>query len=293
MKIGLVTVLYKSDNVLPDFFKSVANQTYKNYVLILVDNSPSIGTKKIIEELNILYNLPLLHLEMESNIGVAAANNVGIRSAFLNECNDILILNNDIVFSQQHCFEDIILLSRSHSIIVPKIYYYNSKIIWYAGGLLRRWFGFIKHIGIGKLDTQEYNIAKFTDYAPTCFAYVKKEVFDKIGLMDEKYFVYVDDTDFMYRATIAGYGIWYEPSLFIEHKVSQSTGGLMTDFSLYYDTRNKIYFSKKFNNLFLKFSSNFFAISFAFYFAYKEKRKSAIASVKKAVIDGFKMKVQH
>jgi GT2 family glycosyltransferase len=154
MKIGLVTVLYKSDNVLPDFFKSVANQTYKNYVLILVDNSPSIGTKKIIEELNILYNLPLLHLEMESNIGVAAANNVGIRSAFLNECNDILILNNDIVFSQQHCFEDIILLSRSHSIIVPKIYYYNSKIDRY-----RRFhkFGFGKNNLKKRFPELDYN----------------------------------------------------------------------------------------------------------------------------------------
>jgi GT2 family glycosyltransferase len=292
MKIGLVTVLYKSDNVLPDFFKSIAIQTYKNYVLILVDNSASIDTKKIIEELNIQYNLPLLHLEMESNIGVAAANNVGIKSAFSNGCNDILILNNDIVFSQPHCFEELVLYSRNHSIIVPKIYYYNSKTLWYAGGLLRRWFGFVKHIGIGKQDTEEFNISKYTDYAPTCFTYVKKEVFNKVGLMDEKYFVYVDDTDFMYRATIAGYGIWYEPSLFIEHKVSQSTGGLLTDFSIYYDTRNKIYFSNKFNNFFYKMSSNFFVISFAFLFAIKEKRISALVSVKKAVIDGYKMKVE-
>ena len=40
-KIGLVTVLFKSDEVLPDFFSSIARQTHKDYILYLVDNSES------------------------------------------------------------------------------------------------------------------------------------------------------------------------------------------------------------------------------------------------------------
>lgn len=40
-KIGLVTVLYKCDEVLPDFFKSISIQTHKDYILYLIDNSAS------------------------------------------------------------------------------------------------------------------------------------------------------------------------------------------------------------------------------------------------------------
>ncbi|MBK6381295.1 MAG: hypothetical protein IPF72_17115 [Chitinophagaceae bacterium] len=49
-KIGLVTVLFKSDAVLPDFFKSIAKQTHKDYILYLVDNSPAPTSDKIIED---------------------------------------------------------------------------------------------------------------------------------------------------------------------------------------------------------------------------------------------------
>ena len=49
-KIGLVTVLFKSDEVLPGFFKSMAKQTYTEYVLYLVDNSVNPASNKIIEQ---------------------------------------------------------------------------------------------------------------------------------------------------------------------------------------------------------------------------------------------------
>lgn len=290
MKLGLVTVLFKSDDVLEDFYKSIARQTYKDYLVIMIDNSPSIKTRETISYLNSLYNIPYIHIESEYNVGVAAGNNIGIKVAFDNYCEDIILLNNDINFREATLFQNLIDLSRVHSIVVPKIYYYQSQIIWYAGGLTRRWFGFVKHLGCGKIDTgNSYNTACYTDYAPTCFAYIKKNVFNKVGLMDEKYFVYVDDTDFMYRAKLEHINIWFEPSLSIEHKVSQSTGGQTSDFSLYYDTRNKIYFSKKFNNLFYFTSSFVFIFFFTFLFAIKTKRKSAFMTVTKAIFDGFKM----
>jgi GT2 family glycosyltransferase len=291
MKLGLVTVLYKSENVLEDFLKSIANQTYKQYLLIMIDNSPSDETRHMIKCLNDVYNLPLLHIEMEGNIGVAAGNNVGIKVAFSNSCEDIILLNNDIVFNNNDLFDTLYRLSKTHSIIVPKIYYYKTNTIWYAGGLIRRWFGFVKHIGIDKIDSNSnFNTPHYTKYAPTCFAYIKKDVFCKVGLMDEQYFVYVDDTDFMYRASLQKIYIWFEPSITIEHKVSQSTGGQTSDFSLYYDTRNKIYFSKKYNNIFYFASSFAFICIFTYVLAKKSNRTSATKIVYKAIIDGIKMR---
>ena len=57
MKIGLVTVLFNSNDVLPDFFSSIAVQDYTNYILYLIDNSPSIQTKELINTLQLKYKL--------------------------------------------------------------------------------------------------------------------------------------------------------------------------------------------------------------------------------------------
>jgi len=54
--IGIVSVLYKSDAVLPDFFESLARQTYQDFLLILVDNDANETTQSIIEMLNIQYS---------------------------------------------------------------------------------------------------------------------------------------------------------------------------------------------------------------------------------------------
>ena len=81
-KIGLVTVLYKSDNVLDGFFKSISIQTYKDYVLYLIDNSSSDATDALIQRL--AQTCPVsryYHIKSPGNIGVAAGNNAGIKKA--------------------------------------------------------------------------------------------------------------------------------------------------------------------------------------------------------------------
>jgi len=63
--------------------------------------------------------------------------------------------------------------------------------------------------------------------------------------MDESYFVYYDDTDFIYRAVNKGYKIFYMPDLEVMHKVSSSTGGSESLFTIYYTNRNRVYFLRK------------------------------------------------
>lgn len=75
---------------------------------------------------------------------------------------------------------------------------------------------------------------------------IKADVFKKTGLMDEKYFVYYDDTDFVWRATKYNNEILgYIHNSLIWHKVSSSTGGDNSDFSIYHLSRNHLYFSLK------------------------------------------------
>lgn len=288
--IGLVTVLFRSDEVLPDFFKSISRQTHKDYILYLVDNSESATTDAIISQCLKEYPVTAYrHIKTGGNIGVAAGNNTGIKLSLADNCSHILILNNDIEIEQDFMFSKLLSLADAgESMIVPKIYYYDEKKIWMAGGYMDKWRALGVHYGYNQKDKPKYNIARHVTYSPTCFMLVKKEVFDATGIMDEKYFAYYDDTDFVLRATKLGYKIWYEPSLELMHKVSSSVG-TNSPFYVYYSNRNKIYFIRKnFKGLQRYFALLYTLISrIAFWVGFDKARKQKLVQGLK---DGFKMK---
>ncbi|MBS1634167.1 MAG: glycosyltransferase family 2 protein [Bacteroidetes bacterium] len=291
-KIGLVTVLYNSDEVLEGFFRTVSSQDNKNYCLYIIDNSANENTDKLIDSL--LQKFPVssyIHLKSNANIGVAAGNNIGIQKALEDGCSHVLLLNNDIEIPQSFLLKELLDLSekKDESLIVPKIFYYPGGKIWMAGGYMDKFRALGVHYGYKKNDAAKYNVSLHCSYAPTCFMLIRKEVFDKVGLMDEKYFAYYDDTDFVLRAGKAGYRIFYEPSLFILHKVSAIAGG-ESPFYIYYSNRNKIYFIRKnFRGFNRYFSLAYTVVSrIAFWLKYdKTKKRKLITGLK----EGFKVPV--
>jgi GT2 family glycosyltransferase len=290
--IGIVSVLYKSDAVLPDFFESLARQTYQDFLLILVDNDANETTQGIIKKLNIQYsNVKINYIDSKANIGVAAGNNLGIQKAIHLKCRQILLSNNDIVLVENDILDKMIYLNLSENkkLITPKILYYDTKKIWVAGGYYSKWRSLGVHYGNhAEADDSRFNFSGEVTYSPTCFMFIDTEVFDKIGLMDEKYFVYVDDTDFIYRCVQNNILIWYDHTKTILHKVSSSTGGDDTPFYIYYSNRNKIYFVKKHYDLIFKTIAFFhiFITRTINYFRYTKSQKDSLVN---AVKDGLKM----
>ena len=79
-RLGLVTILYKSDDVLEDFFRSLSLQTYRDFTLYMVDNSASPETDSVISACLKKYSIPQFeYIDSKANIGVAAGNNIGIK----------------------------------------------------------------------------------------------------------------------------------------------------------------------------------------------------------------------
>src|SRR5580698_945552 len=132
--------------------------------------------------------------------------------------------------------------------VVPLTFYADPpNMIWFAGGVFRTDFGNLPtHVGFREIDCGNYRTATQIEYAPTCCTLIRREVFDKIGLMDERYFVYLDDTDFMFRAWRAGLVTYYLPDVLLWHKVS-SLAGEDTPFSQRYLMRNRAFFIKKYS----------------------------------------------
>lgn len=279
IKLAIVTVLYKSENVLEDFFISIACQDFENFKLYIIDNSPSFQSQKLIEDYVLHYRLmdKIEYLPSTDNIGVAAGNNVGIKAALRDKCDYILLSNNDILINDHKLFGNMLRESESKNlnILIPKIYYYNTDEIWFITGAINKFRARCFHYNSNQVDNGQFDYLNHCDYAPTCFMLFKKEVFDKVGLMDEKYFVYYDDTDFLWRCKLQNIKVNIFTKGIIQHKEGKSTGGNTSDFSFYYYTRNRFYFASKINlNLTVKYFSfgYIFLVSLLRSFKYKKTR---------------------
>ncbi|OAQ38792.1 hypothetical protein A5893_12140 [Pedobacter psychrophilus] len=290
-KIGLVTVLFNSEPVLNGFFKSLGSQSFKDYHLYIIDNTPSKSSELIIYELLEKYQIVnYTHVKNDTNVGVATGNNQGISLSLKSKTTYTLLLNNDIEFNNKDLLTNLVTRAEEdkENFIIPKILYYDTNKIWMAGGSFVRYKAIINHRGDGEIDSEIFNKEYYCEYAPTCFMLINNKVFEKIGIMDEKYFVYYDDADFLYRSLRHGYRIKYLPNLCISHKVSSSTGGNESPFSVYYSNRNRIYFIRKnYRGLLFLIAISFTLITRVIkFFNYNKTQKNKL---KLSIQDGFKL----
>ncbi len=242
-KVGIVTVLYNSSDVLPEFFASLESQSYKNIVTYFIDNASKDGSAAQCRGRNPSYVV----IENNKNVGVAEANNQGIRVALADGCEAVLLLNNDTVFPPN--LVEVLrtgLEKNGCDMPTPKIYYHDQpNVVWCAGGRFPLWQSYhTEHLGVGEIDRGQFDTPKPVPYVPTCCLLIRREVFGLVGVRDARYFVYSEDADFLVRCLRKGLRIWYLPEAKLWHKVSSLTGS-DSEFSAHYCTRNRIYFLRK------------------------------------------------
>lgn len=242
-KIAIVILNWNGYEDTSECIISLHKITYDNYQIIVVDN----GSEA--EEFNKLkYNFPQIKvLRSDVNLGFTGGNNLGIKYSLEEKTDFILLLNNDTVVEPNFIqpLLEVFELEKNAGIAAPQInYFYEPKKIWTEGGKISR----VRGSGFAYSDRIE-NIVK-PDYKSVtfvsgCCMLIKKEVFEKVGVFDDNFFLYVEDADLCYRTTHAGYKIIINHHSKIFHKVSNSTKETLSLLPLYYVTRNRLYFSKK------------------------------------------------
>jgi GT2 family glycosyltransferase len=240
-KLGVVTVAFNAADFLQPFLDCCLAQTHKDFEILVIDNASSDGTLGV---LSAATDPRLSLLRNEHNIGYAAACNQGIRYFLERGASDILLVNNDTEFGAD-LFELLQETRACHDAdaITPRIGYADdTNINWYAGGRFTFWKGFQgEHLGMGRRHDPSDSRPRWTPVAPGCCVMFTSSTFERIGFFDENYFVYFEDTDYFIRMKRAGLRLLYAPGITIAHKISLSTGGSQSDFSIRYYQRNQIY----------------------------------------------------
>jgi GT2 family glycosyltransferase len=189
----------------------------------------------------------LIVIANKTNVGVARGNNQGIERALADGCTHVLLLNNDVEFGPELLQGLCAALEQTGAdAVVPLMLYWQpSDRVWFGGGrfVWPRPYP-TAHENFGRLESEISKDHRPVEYAPTCCMLLRAEVFTRVGLMDEDYFVYCDDSDFCLRMVRAGCRMDFIPTLRLYHKVSALTGQ-ESDFSIRYLTRNTVRFVRK------------------------------------------------
>lgn len=264
LKIAIVLVNYNGCQNTLDCLDSLRILETANFEieLVVVENGSEDGSAQA------LGNIGDIELLLsQTNLGFAGGANLGIKHAINRNANHVLILNNDTI-ADKFLIKNMISSAKFGQIISPKIYFapgfefhknrYKKdqlgKVIWYAGAKID-WQNIIGvHIGVDEVDKGQFNKRQEIDLATGACMLVKREVFEKIGYFDEKYFLYLEDMDFCARAKKAGFKIIFEPKAILWHKNAASSGGSGSNLQDYYITRNRLLFATKYANLRTKFA---------------------------------------
>ena len=120
------------------------------------------------------------------------------------------------------------------------MFYDNPERIWYAGGTMDFVTGNVVQLGWGKTLQEFSGHSGPVTFATGCLMLIPAEIIKQIGLLEESYFLYCEDTDYCCRVLAAGYSIYYCNDAVIYHKISQSVGAASKT-QQYYMTRNALH----------------------------------------------------
>lgn len=224
---------------------------------IVVDNGSHDNSVKKIRE-----KFPtVMMIENQTNFGFTGGSNEGIRFALKSNASYVLLLNNDTIADPDLVKNLLEVIDKENvGVVVPKIYFEKGyefhkeryerqdkgKVIWYAGGIMD-WENLIgKNRGVDEVDHGQFDELEETELATGCCFLMKASVLNKIGLLDDKYFLYYEDADLSERIKRAGLKIVYNPKSIIWHKNAESSGGSGSDLQDYFISRNRLLFATKY-----------------------------------------------
>ena len=239
----LVAIIILNWNNWPDTLacvESCRKLTWPNVRIFIVDNGSTDGSEGIFRQ-----SCPEAKIiQTGANRGFAGGNNIGIRHAMEAGADYVWLLNNDAVAAPDalSMLVEAMQADSAAAVAGSKIYFHDDpKRIWFAGGIWRKGRLRLRQRGAGQLDRGQFSEQCEVGSISGCSMLLRTTVIGEIGLLDEDYFLYWEDTDWCARAERNGYRVLFVPSSHVWHKVSASVAP-HSQLQYYYNTRNGLFF---------------------------------------------------
>lgn len=240
--VGVVVVNYNSAAFIGPFLAALRETAYENLHLIVVDSA---SQDRSLDEIQRAWPEAAL-LRQPENVGTARGNNIGARYAVEQGYDFLLFLNNDTTFEPDF-LRRLVDAADARTMTVPRILFSEDRrlISTHAGDF--DWsLGLFRNTYHGKPDGPATRRQRVLQTASFCCLLMPAKAFLDAGPLDERFFMYYEETDLLRRAGEAGYRLLYVPDAVVYHLESASSGGgWMTPMKLYYATRNRLYLVHK------------------------------------------------
>ena len=219
--------------------------------MVVVDNASTDGSVGVITE-----KFPSVTLLVnKANEGFTGGNNRGMKYAYKKRADFVWLLNND-TFVDKNVLTGLLAGFNDKTVGVAgsKIYFapgwefhrdrYKASerghVLWYAGGLVDWANMYASHRGVDEVDMGQYDAPVDAVFVTGCSLIIHRDVIQKIGYLDDRFFLYYEDLDYSLRARRAGFRILYCPRSILWHVNAGSSGGAGNSLHEYYLTRNRL-----------------------------------------------------
>lgn len=233
-KVSIIILNWNGLNDTIECLESVRKIDYPNYEIVVVDNGSTDGSaegiKRLFPEITLIRN--------KENLGYAGGNNVGIRYALKSEADYIFLLNNDTIVRNETILNLVQFFEKEHeyALASPLIFnYFKPAEIESYGSYVNPDTGRVKLLS----SRQQYNCLSGAALMVRC------DSIKNVGLLDERFFLYYEDTDWCFRFSERKYKFAIVETSVVLHKHGSSGGGNCSPLSLYYSIRNKRLFCEK------------------------------------------------
>lgn len=233
--VSIIVVNWNGAKVLKNCLESISKIEYRNWELVVVDNGSTDQSNKLYESLK-LKNKKII--KNEKNLGYAKANNQGFRKA---SGKYILLLNNDTKVKKDFLTILVSYLEKNPEVgvVQPKIALMDNPQLLDNSGAFLTSTGFLEHWGYMAKDSEEFNQTTQVFSTKGACMLIRKELVEKIGLFDEDFGSYFEETDFCWRVWLTGRRVIFYPKTKIYHKVGFSSKKQDQYFVNYHSNKNR------------------------------------------------------
>jgi GT2 family glycosyltransferase len=219
------------------FLGSCAQARYPRLRLLVVDNGSTDGSVEAIAA-----HFPQVEqLVNERNLGFAAGMNVGIRYALAQGADYLFVANND-TFLAPDALGHLVEAATQHGaeLLAPAIYHsVPHERLWSLGGWQRRTL--LEITQCREIAPEPFEV----DFVTACGVLIHRRCLERVGLFDERFFMYYEDADYCLRARQAGCKLLVVPRARMWHKVATSSGGSDSPAERYHMALSSVQFFRK------------------------------------------------